>query len=278
MADREKTRLGVAAMASPLEIPYLREWVDWHREIGFGDFYLALNDWSEDEFGRFQEMFQEGLSEGWMRGLRFDGAGRQTDGCNFLLKTALEESAVDWLAFIDVDEFVRPRGRRTAREVLGDFAETALSVALNWRLYGSSGLEGVVDGDFSVMGRFRRCGRSLNRHVKQILNLALLRERGMGTDQLVFRNPHCLDLRRGGHLAARTPDGREQRGYFDDTDLDRPRELELAHYATKSREECRIRRSFKDVSTGVPRKEGWEAFFAEHDVNEVDDGEVVYAN
>ena len=58
--------------------------------------------------------------------------------------------------------------------------------------------------------------------------------------------------------------------------MDRPHELELAHYITKSRRECQTRRCYRRADTGKPREEGWEAFFAEHDVNEIEDSEVIY--
>ena len=58
--------------------------------------------------------------------------------------------------------------------------------------------------------------------------------------------------------------------------METPKELELAHYITKSRRECQTRRCYRRADTGKPCEEGWEAFFAEHDVNEIEDSEVIY--
>ena len=95
----------------------------------------------------------------------------------------------------------------------------------------------------------------------------------------IFVNPHCLVIAASNGivwLPSMTPDWTETRGPFNEVDLDRPKELELAHYITKSRRECQVRRSYRRADTGAPREEGWEAFFAEHDVNEIEDCEVRY--
>lgn len=65
-------------------------------------------------------------------------------------------------------------------------------------------------------------------------------------------------------------------GPFNDFGLDHPRELEIDHYVTKSREECRQRRSFKRADTGTPREEGWENFFNQHNKNDIDESEIHY--
>ena len=287
----DELRIGIAAIVSPLEIPYLQEWVDWHREIGFSDFYLVLNDWSAFDMVEFQRMFWKGCSNGWIHIMRLDGLNKQLEAYNDVLRMALSDGIVefggiptcqrhiDWLAFIDVDEFIRPRGKRTVKQVLNSFADITPAVALNWRLYGSSGLEEVVDGNFSVMDRFKKCGRNLNHHVKQVLNIAFLRKLSQTMKPPYFINPHCLATftpRGLDFLTALTTDWTEQKGPFNEMDLDKPHELELAHYITKSKRECQTRRCYRRADTGKPREEGWEAFFAEHDVNEIEDSEVIY--
>ena len=174
----DELRIGIAAIVSPLEIPYLQEWLDWHREIGFDDFYLVLNDWSPCDMVEFEKMCWRGRSEGWIHIMRLDGLNKQLEAYNTILNLALSDNVevfggiptcdrhIDWLAFIDVDEFVRPRGKRTVKQILASFDGIAPAMALNWRLYGSSGKEDVENGDFSVLDRFKRCGRNLNKHVK----------------------------------------------------------------------------------------------------------------
>lgn len=289
----DELRIGIAAIVSPLEMPYLQEWVDWHREIGFDDFYLVLNDWSAFDMVEFQRMFWRGCSNGWIHVYRIDGGNKQIEAYNNILRLALSDGVaefggiptsdrhIDWLAFIDVDEFVRPRGKRSVKQVLNTFSDIANAVALNWRLYGSSGIEEVVNGDFSVLDRFKKCAKHLDKHLKQVLNIALLRKMRQITRLPVFAEPHTLVVfdpkTKGIELyPSITPDWTETHGAFNEVDLDRPKELELAHYITKSRRECQIRRSYRRADTGKPRDEGWEDFFNKYDINEIDDCEVIY--
>ena len=168
----------------------------------------------------------------------------------------------DRLFVIDVDEFVKIRpceflGRcRTLPEILWDNPH---DIALNWRLYGSNGETEVKEGNYSVLGRFTRCSSSLNLHVKVCLDLK--------NDHLFrfFTSPHCLNC----HV--HDLQGNDVYGPFNERPREFVDELEIAHYATKSRQECRERRSFRRADTGRPREEGWEAFFKEHDVNTIDE-------
>ena len=188
-------KIGMMAIASPLEIPYMEEWIEWHRQIG-------------------------------------------------------------------IDEFLRIRGDRTLTEILENFADCT-SVAVNWRMYGSNGLEDVVNGDYSVVSRFRKCGRNLNHHVKQIVNVKKAVRQGNH-----FILPHCLEIPSIGI------DGKGVFGPFNENGLEGAKELELAHYVVKSRQECRIRRTYRRADTGYVREEGWETFFKDNDINEIDDTEI----
>lgn len=139
---------------------------------------------------------------------------------------------------------------------------------MNWRLFGSSGIDCVIDGNFSVVDRFKKCERVLNRHVKQIVNVAWFRARSAHLP--IFTLPHNTTSAARGLL------GEMVIGPFNDFGLDHPRELEIDHYVTKSREECRQRRSFKRADAGTPREEGWENFFNAHDKNDIDESEIHY--
>lgn len=262
-------KLGIAAIVSPLELPYLQEWVDWHREIGIDEFHLVLNDWGQKDLSDFEKMFWKGFGEGWMRVYRLDGLNKQLEAYNCVLDVLRGQDSPDWIAFIDVDEFIRPRGKRKLRDVLVPFKDIP-AIGLNWRLYGSSGHEDVKDGNYSVLERFKMCGRELNHHVKTIVNMSYWRRvKGLGP---VFLNPHCLFSFANGHYQIVTEvdlEWNEFKGPFQEKNLDKVREFELAHYVVKSREECRIRRSYRRADTGQVRPEGPDAFFKEWDINEV---------
>ena len=122
--------------------------------------------------------------------------------------------------------------------------------------------------NFSVLTRFTKCEKVLNRHVKQMLNIEWFRARDARLPRFIL--PHNTDSASKGLL------GEMVIGPWNYWKLEEPRELEIAHYATKSREECRQRRSFKRADTGTPREEGWENFFNQHNKNDIDETEIHY--
>lgn len=78
-----------------------------------------------------------------------------------------------------------------------------------------------------------------------------------------FVNPHFTDT------CSYSTDGYPVMGPFNQTRLDEVHEIELNHYAVKSKEECRIRRSYKRADTGLPREGDWRDFYVQHDKNDI---------
>ena len=153
-------------------------------------------------------------------------------------------------------------------------------LSVNWRLFGSNGIEKVDDiytpdpwyitDRFDVIERFQKCEKVLNHHVKQIIHLKMYRDNNAELPQ--FANPHFTNN------CSFSTDGYPVVGPFNETRLDEVHEIELNHYITKSREECRIRRSYKRADTGFTREEGWESFFAAHDKNDIYEEQLEYRN
>lgn len=137
---------------------------------------------------------------------------------------------LDWCAFLDGDEFIKVRSDRSLEEILSDFKDYP-QLSLNWRLYGSSGIEEVKDNDFSVLTRFTKCEKVLNRHVKQMLNIEWFRARDARLPRFIL--PHNTESASKGLM------GEMVIGPWNYWKLDEPREIELAHYVTKSMAECR---------------------------------------
>ena len=279
MEKYDEMRLGIAAIVSPLELPYIQEWVDWHREIGFTDFYICMNDWHDEQVAQLSRMMWRGMEQGWFHIWKVDGLNMQVRAYNQIMRLALmdgieafggiptSERHVDWRAFIDIDEFIKIRSDRTLPQILNPFRDVAPSLALNWRLYGSSGLEKVENGNYSVLERFKKCGRKLHPLVKQIVNLKWWRERPAYVP--MFMTPHSLNCQSVG-MEWEVLDGP-----LNNNNLDVPREVEVAHYVTKSRQEFLVRRRYRRADTGLPR-EDLDKFWAEHDVNEIEEKEIKY--
>ena len=75
-------RIGICAIASPLEIPYLREWYDHHHAMGVTDFILFLNDWSAFEMVEFNRLFWREMNDGIVKAHRLNGVAMQMPAYN----------------------------------------------------------------------------------------------------------------------------------------------------------------------------------------------------
>lgn len=144
---------------------YLAEWIDWHHAMGVEKFYLYDNDSDDDTRAVLEPYIASGLVEYvW-----FPGVARQLaayDDC-------FERHRLDaqWIAVIDIDEFIVPMKHRTLREFMQTQSPDVASVEINWLCYGSSGHKERTPG--GVMERFTRHsepGHTLNHHVKSVVN------------------------------------------------------------------------------------------------------------
>jgi hypothetical protein len=256
---------------APWDLPYVQEWAEYHAYIGVTDILLFLNNWKPHEVEQLGTLLVSLPPKCQVRIVKhFDGKAMQVAAYNqgLAIMTAL---GVEWCAFIDLDEFLKIRSTRKLWEILNSFKDKQ-GIAVNWRMFGSNGIEKVeqvydpdpygITDRFSV-GRFTKCERNLNQHVKQILHLG-------GKYKPTFISPHCTDA------LSYSTDGHPVVGPWNTYNLDKPHELELSHYATKSRKECMERRSQPRADSGHIREEGWETFFNQHDKNEIEESTLEY--
>ena len=138
------------------EAPYILEWVAYHRAVGFDNFLIYTNDCTDGTdavLGRLQELgiLQHRNNDDWK------GNSPQQHALNQALKEPLIRDA-DWIAHIDVDEFVNIR---TGNGRLEDFfaaAPDATNVAMTWRLFGHNGVTALSEAP--VIGQFDHCAPS----------------------------------------------------------------------------------------------------------------------
>lgn len=178
-------RLGICAIVRD-EAAYVEEWVAFHRRQGVSEFRIYDNG-SVD--GTPEILKQLGIDP-------IIWAGRPDDFVA-MQQAAYEEAAralagtVDWLAFIDVDEFVFGRNRPLA-EVLTAFTANVGAIAVQQRLFGSNGLRTWSPG--LVVQRFTRCAR-LDHHESHWFKTIVRPELVVRVD-----SPHSVVLRGGTYV------------------------------------------------------------------------------
>lgn len=138
------------------EGPYILEWVAYHRAVGFDGFLVYTNgceDGTAQILDRLQALgvLQHRDNDDWT------GKSPQTHALDRALSEPVIRDA-DWIAHIDVDEFVNIRcGNGTLADVFATVPE-ATNIAMTWRLFGHNGVTAFEDRP--VIAQFDTCAPS----------------------------------------------------------------------------------------------------------------------
>ena len=125
---------------------YLQEWIEYHQMVGIKHFYLYDNDSTDDT-----RILQKYLDEGILTLNKISGQGQQMNAYNHFLQTYKDE--VEWVAIIDLDEFIVPMDYATIPEEMNAILDKAkkkieildgfsidmvAGISLCWVYYGTS--------------------------------------------------------------------------------------------------------------------------------------------
>lgn len=250
-------KLGIAAIFKN-EHPFIVEWLAYHRVLGISKFFIADNE-SDDETG---ELLAALSSLGYLKFITHKtelGEKPQMAAYQTLADTFKNE--VDWLCYIDADEFLRPATEGQSivdalKDVLSDADVGA--VAVNWALYGSS--KWVTADSRAVIERFtlrakKECGA--NRHYKTIIRTGAYKSAGGNPHAFVLEGAYKYSATDGRKLGVGEIDGLTDSATWDG--------LRINHYVVKSRSEFFTKKRPRGRPNGDLRPVG---FFAQHDIND----------
>jgi hypothetical protein len=213
---------------------YIQEWVNYHLKLGFDNVFIYENNW------------RCSLENDRVIKIPIDGPARQVMAYNHFVQNLTEH--FDWAAFFDVDEFLVLKQHSSIKDFIEDYKDYD-GIGVNWHLFGSNGLASP-GGEYSVLKRFTKRGRTVNQHIKTILKLR--------TD--IFMAQH------NPNIPIVDPNRNIIDGPFNLTGDDSI--AQLNHYFCKSKEEflAKVKRGksdsteFRDIGD-----------FERHDFNEVED-------
>ncbi len=144
------------------EAPYLAEWALFHRMIGFDRIVAYENDSDDSTPKILEKLKQAGVIDEHISWANIP------DSPQFrAYRDAALNCATDWLMFLDADEFLNIFSRAPVNDFLARFAPDVSCVAVNWRIFGSSGHKDFAPG--LALERFTHASAShhaVNRHVK----------------------------------------------------------------------------------------------------------------
>ena len=243
------------------EAPYLLEWIAYHRVMKV-DHFLIYNNGSTDRSNEILKVLDD---EDVVTCIDWPTkAGERPQITAFQDGIRRLKDHTEWIAFIDLDEFIFPKKHSDIKSFLKDYQHID-AIAVNWKLFGSSGHLEMLNE--LVIKRFTKCAeKNYSKHyiVKTIAKVDSAQSVNAHTcrlspDRSTYIYPDGCEFE--------TRDGIES--HFDH-DI-----VQINHYCTKSRAEWELKRN-KGKGDAWDRAEKWPLrHFKRHDTNENIDVEIL---
>lgn len=151
--------LSIAAIMKN-EKPYLKEWIEYHLLQGVEHFYLCDND-STDNTKEYLEPY---IQKGIITYIPLPGINQQRICYDKIVNTYKDKT--EWLAIIDLDEYLVPLQADNMRSFLKEFKDVS-EISLHWMNYGDN--EAFRRPNGLVTEFFTAHGPKLNHTVKSIV-------------------------------------------------------------------------------------------------------------
>ncbi len=165
-----RVRCGVACFITN-EADFLREWIEFHRLVGFEGFLIYDNGSGDGP----EEVLRPYLRTGVADYLPWPNP-RGPENFHLAQLAAYEDAIAkargrfDWLAILDCDEFLFAPDRRPVPEVLLSYSDYP-AVGVNWQVFGTSGVHDLHPGECLIekLTWKRHSAHPGNAHIKSIV-------------------------------------------------------------------------------------------------------------
>lgn len=232
--------------------PWIKEWLAFHWLVGFRKFYIYLHKCSDNS----EEILKK-LSKKLDIKILIVDPDLENPQLKCYEKTYEEfGNEVDWMAFLDGDEFLFPTSDQTIDVALKKFSDKNISaLGVYWVCFGSSGHVKEPSGLIIENYKYRaKDGYENNRHIKSIV-------KGR-QKQISPMSPHFFQTPLG------TYDENLRQIKKGWTDYEPTYKLfRINHYVTQSRSFFLNFKSKVTPPDGAVRRD--ESFWQEHDKNDV---------
>jgi hypothetical protein len=244
------------------EGPYLAEWVAYHRLIGFDPIRIYEHESTDDSAAILAGLQDAGQVEtvAWTApaDLKPQWVAYE-DGLEQLRGRA------DWIAFIDLDEFIVLPKHDTIQEFLAEHDDLD-AIAINWKMFGSSGETEHRPG--LVIERFTRCSKQFFRGNRAVKTLARIEAIEVPRVHTCTFAPDVRYVTVSGEELG--PGVGESEGVSHD-------EIRINHYFTRSREEWaeKAARGRGAKPANHPKKHRTLEEFERNDRNEAEEHDIL---
>ena len=155
---------------------YIREWVEWYKNLGISKIFLYDNNDIDGE--RFEEVINDYIESGFVeiknwrgivKSVKSDKDGQSTQGLVYSNCYYNNYKKYDWICFFDIDEYLEIYYKyNNLNDFLNDFNNYD-GVKVQWKMYGDNGY--IYFQNKPLLKRFKSEKNSkYDRHVKQIIN------------------------------------------------------------------------------------------------------------
>lgn len=214
-------RVAICAIAKN-EGKYLAEWVAFHHLTGFGPIRVYSHESTDDSDRVLTQLAARDLVEWEPWSAPPD---KKPQWLAYEDGLAQLRGRAEWIAFIDIDEFLVTPQHASIQAFLHDHQDLE-ALAVNWKMFGSSGLRTHEPG--LVIERFTQCAPRQYRGNRAVKTLARL-------DAIDVPRVHTCQFRRG--VRYRTITGEEiAAGAGTSSDVSHDA-IRVNHYFTRSLEE-----------------------------------------
>jgi hypothetical protein len=233
------------------ENDYLEEWLDYHRKVGAAHFYIYDNGSKSPVSATIEHL----NATGFVTVIEMPGKNKHVPAYQHCLDHFGKQS--QWIAFIDLDEFIVPKTEDPSLPNFLRSYEDAGGLGLSWLIFGSGGhIEKPTGRQLQNFTKRSEAGFDPNRHIKSIVQPQYVAS--------AFKS-HCFNYK-PGYFCVNEHHTRID-GAKADVSVDT---IQLNHYYCRSLEEYRqkVERGISDTK----RKRKLDEFY-NHDVesNKVED-------
>lgn len=144
------------------EALYLEEWLTYYTLIGADHFYLYNNNSTDN----YKEVLEPFIADGIVTLTEWPGQYQQL--AIFQDCYDKRKAETQWLGFVDIDEFVCMKNESNIYNVLCRYKRYP-SLVLSWRMFGTSGIENIVD-ELPIIEKFTSCWESIVNVGKSFIN------------------------------------------------------------------------------------------------------------
>lgn len=236
---------------------YIKEWIDFHRKMNVDHFYIYDNGSTDQTVHELTSYVRNGI----VTLIPWEGVAMQLPAYNHAIRNFKNET--EFMAFLDGDEFLIPINGVNLYKVIKEIFNMDIDaggIAVNWRVYGSSGHvtrpKGGVIKNFLYRAKDEGQG---NNCIKTIVNPRKVAFWNHVHYPTYFNGFHSID-----------EDGKIIKDW--QNIINHPlRKLRINHYFCKSQEEWIKRRSMGKADTNNICDKRTIEEFKKHDNNDIFD-------